>query len=192
MRFAICFLTLLAPGFGTDCTPTGTWYGGSENGAKYLLTVIPSTPYYTVIFQAAFKPRVPVLTRYSGEMTHVKAKTFDIYAIAMVNTSELPPDPGADSTLPQVWAIRSRAEISDCNTLDLTIDFFAAYNWRSDLVPYLDPPDTYRLSPGNLIREKYHRVTTEVCTSCPMRDDDKPAVPEMVFTAPAGPVRKGR
>ncbi len=29
----------LAQGFGNDCTPAGTWYGGSVNGAKYLLTV---------------------------------------------------------------------------------------------------------------------------------------------------------
>jgi hypothetical protein len=190
-------LAILTPtfgnGFGNECTPAGTWFGGSENGAKYLMTVVPAMPnHYTVVFQAAFKPRVPILTQYTGEMRHVKAAIFDTFIIAMVNNSELPPDPGADSTRPQVWAVRSRGEIKDCDTFEFEIDFFVVYNWRGDLVPFKDAPDTHRLAPGNVIRETYHRMNAAVCTECPARPDDGPQTPSLVNPAFIGPGRNSK
>ncbi len=100
----------LAQALGIGCTPAGTWYGGQDNGAKYLLTIVPSgvkwtvTPFprlatvYTVVYQAAFKPKVPVLTRYTGEMVNEGGPKYRSQIMAMVNQSDQPPGQGSPQT----------------------------------------------------------------------------------------------
>jgi hypothetical protein len=170
----------LAQGIGNGCTPAGTWYGGKENGAKYLLTITPSgvrwtaTPFprlttvYTVVYQAAFefKPRVQVLTRYTGEMVSEGWTNFRGQIIAMVNQSDQPPGPDSPANSPEVWAIRERGSMVDCNTMKFEIDFFAVYLWASNKVPFQDPPDSSRLAPGAVSQETYRRMATE-CAQCP-------------------------
>ena len=168
----------LAQGLGNGCTPAGTWYGGQDNGAKYLLTIVPSgvkwtvTPFprlstvYTIVYQAAFKPRVPVLTQFSGEMVSEGLTTYRSQIIALVNQSDQPPGPDSPGNSPEVSAIREHGSMVDCNTMKFEIDFFATYLWASNKVPFQDPPDSSRLAPGAIIQETYRRMPTQ-CTQCP-------------------------
>ncbi len=169
----------LAQGLGNGCSPAGTWYGGQDNGAKYSLTIVPSgarlmltpsprvTTVYTVVYQAAFKPKVQVLTRYTGEMANEGGTNYRSQIIAMVNQSDQPPGPDSPANSPEVWAIRERGSMVDCNTMKFEIDFFAVYLWASNKVPFQDPPDSYRLAPGAVIQETYRRILTE-CAQCPL------------------------
>jgi hypothetical protein len=171
----------VAQGLGNGCTPVGTWYGGQDNGAKYLLTIVPSgykwtvtpfpriTPVYTVVGQAAFKPMVQVLTLYTGEMVHERGTNYRSQIIAMVNQSDQPPGQGSPANFPEVWAARSRGVMVDCNTMNFEIDFFAVYLWSSNKVPFKDQPDSSRLAPGVVIKETYHRMPAE-CAQCPASD----------------------
>ncbi len=161
-----------------SCTPAGTWFGGQDNGAKYLLTIVPSgvrwmtTPYprlavvYTIMYQAAFKPRVTVLTQYTGELVNERGTSYRAQIIAMVNQSDLPPGTDSPSNTPQLYAIRERGDLTDCNTLNFVIDFFVISTWSSNLVPFKDTPDSSRLAPGAVIKETYHRMPTD-CPQCP-------------------------
>lgn len=181
-RTALALVGLLACGMqcraqGLGCTPVGTWYGGQDNGAKYLLTIVPSgvkwvtTPFprittvYSIVYQAAFKPRVTVLTRYTGEMVNEGGTNYRSQIIAMVNQSDQPPGVDSPANTPEVWAIRERGYLSDCDTMKFEIDFFAVYLWSSNKVPFRDPPDSFRLTSGT-IKETYRRMPTE-CTQCP-------------------------
>jgi hypothetical protein len=177
----------LAQGFGNECSPAGTWYGGSAP-AKYLFTVMPSRAgVFTTLGQAAFKPNpaaVAVLTNYSGTMTAEEGTGRYIgHAIAIANPTDAPPNPATPS-YPPVWAVEEYFTLTDCNTLSSVITFFGGYNWLSleplvpgvkPKVPFLDPPDFIRngIPPGTAT-ESYHRVPStckrpDVCPIFPVQ-----------------------
>jgi hypothetical protein len=119
-----------------------------------------------MLYQAAFKPKVPILTQYTGELVNEKGVTYEGYAIAMANLSDLPPTPpGSPAVTPEIWAVKESGYMVDCNTLKFEITFFAAYYWSSNKVPFQDPPDYYRLQPGSTIVETYRRMPT-TCQQC--------------------------
>lgn len=160
---AISALPCLAQGFGNECNPVGTWYGGSDAtaGMKYLLRITAGPAgRYAVTYELGFIPKIPRISSYSGEMV----KTPDgyvVYSLALANLVSTPPPLGGPP--PQIWAVRANMQFEGCDTLKSTIDFIGLYNW-SDNVPFLDAPDVS----APLGTESYRRMPTtcspEVCS----------------------------
>ncbi len=160
----------LAQGFGNECTPAGTWYGGGADPSltihspKYLLTIVPSRAgRYSIRADEGFSTNPAVvakLSEFSGELIKQEDGTYRAYALALANSSSVPPPMGGLD--PQIWAIREHVTLTDCNTLQFEIDFFAVYAWGH--TPFLDTPDGYRLPPGTVAIETYKRMAT----SCPV------------------------
>lgn len=171
MRRTIFFLILLfaatvpgmAQGFGETCTPSGTWYGGGDTSAKYVLTVIPMLPgHYLLRYDEGFTPAIPKLSEWSGELVWGKDGVYLGQIIALANPSNIPPNQGGPN--PQIWAVREHVRLTDCSTLEAEIDFFGVYAWGK--TPFVDAPDASRLPPTGVIKETYQRMPHQcpVCT----------------------------
>ncbi|HXY39297.1 MAG TPA: hypothetical protein VEQ10_06485 [Vicinamibacteria bacterium] len=176
MRRTILLLALLfaafvdcsAEGFWQSCSPVGTWYGGQESPAKYLLTIAPIRPgHYGVRYDQGFTPAIPKLSGWSGNLIRVGKGSYVNHAIALANTSAAPPTAGGIN--PQVWAIRAHLRFVDCDTLESEIDFFGVYSWGA--TPFVDTPDGSRLPPSGVIEETYRRVTGG-CPVCPAEPEE--------------------
>jgi hypothetical protein len=155
----------MAQGFEHECTPTGTWFGGGETSAKYLLTIIPIRPgHYLLRYDEGFTPAIPKLSEWSGELVQGRDDAYLGHAIALANTSNVPPNQGGPN--PQIWAVREHVRLTDCNTLEAEIDFYGVYVWGKS--PFLDTPDGSRLPPGGTIKETYQRMARH----CPVCDAD--------------------
>ncbi len=160
---ALLALPCFAQGFGNDCNPVGTWYGGSDTtpGMKYLLKIAAGPAgRYDVTYEIGFVPKIPRLSAYSGEMV----KTHDgfvVYSLALANLVSTPPPLGGPP--PQIWAVRAQMKFEGCDTLKSTIDFIGLYDWGVK-VPFLDFPDIS--VPGGT--ESYRRMPT-TCSAglCP-------------------------
>ena len=155
---AIVSLPCAAQGFGNDCNPVGTWYGGSDAtpGMKYLLRITAGPAgRYAVTYELGFVPKIPRLSPYSGEMVKTP-KGFVVYSLALANLVLGGPPP-------DIWAVRAQMEFEGCDTLKSTIDFIGLYKW-GDKVPFLDVPDTF----APLGTETYRRMPT-TCSAglCP-------------------------
>ena len=170
MRYIKLFLILLfvtiipcvAQDFG-QCSPTGTWYGGGDTSAKYLLTVTPIRPgLYVLRYDEGFTAAIPKLSEWSGRLVRVGENSYLGHAIAMANASSVPPNQGGPD--PMVWAVREHIRLTDCNMLEAEIDFYGVYAWGK--APFVDSPDGSRLPPTGVIKETYRRMADDcpVCT----------------------------
>lgn len=164
-------LTGVVPSFGQgfgqgpnrECSPAGTWYGGAENSAKYLLTVVATEPgHYSVVYDQGFTPAIPKLSPFVGRLAQVRHGGLVGQVIALANLSAVPPPQGGPN--PQIWAAREFGHMVDCDTLEFEIDFYGVYAWGK--VPFVDPPDGSRLPPSGVIRETYLRMPIQ-CEVCP-------------------------
>lgn len=176
MRRTVLLLALLsavaidcaAEGFRQSCSLVGTWYGGAESPAKYLLTIVPIGPgHYGVRYDQGFTAPIPKLSAWSGNLIKVGRNSYLSKAIALANTSAAPPAAGGIN--PQVWAIRSHVRFIDCDTLESEIDFFGVYSWGA--TPFLDTPDGSRLPPAGVIKETYRRMPKD-CPACPAEPEE--------------------
>jgi len=143
-----------AQGFGNECNPVGTWFGGSDSSsAKYLLRITAGPAgRYTVTYYIGFTPAISRLSPWSGDM--VKSKDgYVVYSIALANFASVPPPAGGAP--PDIWAVRARMTFDGCDTLKSTLDFFGGYKWDTK-VPFLDPPDYS----GTIGTESYRRMPT--------------------------------
>ena len=165
MLLIMCCALLVVPSLAQNssaCSPTGTWYGGSDY--KYMLTITPitgerfSTRYEAVYNNAAWG--YAAWTSWSGELGRVSAKRYVGQATSMYTTSPEPQPPPASFELD---AVRAWMEFTDCDNIKLSYDFFGAY-FDLNKVPFVDPPDLNYLPPGGIV-ETYHRVPT-TCPAC--------------------------
>jgi len=157
-----------AQGLGQSCSPVGTWYGGQESPAKYLLTIVPIRPgHYGVRYDQGFTPPIPKLSAWSGNLIKVGRGSYVNHAIALANMSAAPPAAGGIN--PQVWAIRAHVRLVDCDTLQSEIDFFGVYSWGA--TPFVDTPDGSRLPPSGMITETYRRIPA-TCPACPEQPEE--------------------
>lgn len=160
-----CAGTCAGQGFGNDCTPAGTWYGGAQTAAKYLLQATPDRAGdFATTFHQGFTPPNPPLARltpFEGRMVYRGANRYDTYGIALGNRTTIPPPAGGEAA--DLYAVRGQAELLDCDTLQFVITFFARYdggeNWGKK-VPFVDDPDFHMLPPPNTITEVYRRMPT--------------------------------
>ncbi len=158
----------LAQGFGYECSPAGTWYGGGSGPAKYLLTITQTYfGHYTYSYDEGFTPAVPKLSEYSGELVRVGFNTYVGRAIALANMSSAPPNAGGIP--PQIWAIRETGRLTDCNTMEFDIDFFGVYQWGR--IPFVDQPDASKLPVEGVIHETYTRMARK-CAVCPSTQEE--------------------
>ena len=151
----IVAVSCIAQGFGNECNPVGTWYGGSDAsaGMKYLLRITAGPAgRYTVTYELGFVPKIARLSPYSGEMV----KTLDgfvVYSLALANLDPTPPPLGGPA--PDIWAVRAQMRFEGCDTLKSTIDFIGIYKWGVK-VPFVDVPD----ASAPLGTESYRRMPT--------------------------------
>jgi hypothetical protein len=160
---AMMGLPCVAQGFGNDCNPVGTWYGGSDtsSGMKYLLRITAGPGgRYTVVYDIGFTPKIPKLSSYSGEMVRT-ADGFIVYSLALANLDSTPPPLGGQP--PNIWAVRAQMQFQGCDTLKSTIDFIGIYKW-GEKIPFLDVPDSF----APLGTESYRRMPTTCAAGlCP-------------------------
>jgi hypothetical protein len=157
-----------AQGLGQSCSPVGTWYGGQDSPAKYLLTIVPIRPgHYGVRYDQGFTPAIPKLSEWSGNLINVGRGSFVSHVIALANTSPAPPPAGGIN--PQIWAVRSHVRFVDCDTLESEIDFYGVYSWGT--TPFLDTPVASRLPPSGVIKETYRRMERH-CPVCPYEPEE--------------------
>jgi hypothetical protein len=176
--FCVIAFLMVAPHFAQDnsdqCTPAGTWWGGSSNpanaGFKYMMTIFPSGEgKYVVFIQAAYSLETigepvqmawtgelvigePVQMAWTGELVKIKQnqEVYEIRAMSLTNSDAgFPPN-----ALPYIYAIRGTIKIRNCNTIKVTIDFFGFYQWGKE--PFIDAPDMAFPTP---IKETYTRMS---------------------------------
>jgi hypothetical protein len=176
MRRTVLLLVLLfaavvdctAQGLGQSCSPVGTWYGGQDSPAKYLLTIVPIRPgHYGARYDQGFTPAIAKLSAWSGDLIKVGKHGYVNHAIALANASAAPPAPGGAN--PQIWAIRSHVRLVDCDTLESEIDFFGVYAWG--MTPFVDTPVGSRLPASGIINETYRRMERH-CPACPFEPEE--------------------
>lgn len=153
--------------FGTArCTVTGTWIGGSDPATPYMMTIAPAGGgRYTAIFQLAvpamFEPYLGITT-WSGDVVRVEAGKYEVWAVLIAVW-----DPvwaaanGIDPSLPELHAVHSAIQFTDCNAVTNTIDLYEGYlnfNYSTGMVPFVTPPDWSALTDGATIDEVYYRV----------------------------------
>jgi hypothetical protein len=170
MRSRYCSLILLlassvacaAQGLSPKFDLAGTWYGGSDTSAKYLLTITPIGPgHYLLRYDEGFTAAIPKLSEWSGEMTWIKGDTYVAQMLALANPSNVPPNQGGPN--PQIWAARELVRLINPTTLEAEIDFYGVYAWGK--IPFIDSPDGSRLPPSGTIKETYQRISDH-CTAC--------------------------
>jgi hypothetical protein len=161
----VCCLFMSISSFAQSlpaCSPTGTWYGGSDY--KYISTITPITGQTFAITSdpvfdnASFGYKA--WTPWSGELIRISAKRYVTQVVGMfTNSSELPPP--ANSY--ELDAARAWVEFTDCDHLQFSYDFFGAY-FDLNKVPFVDPPDLNYLPPGGIV-ETYQRMPM-TCPAC--------------------------
>jgi hypothetical protein len=146
-----------------SCSFAGTWYGGSA-GAKYLMTIVPKGGNsYSVTAEGAYTLAalgVVVNTSYSGEMVKVGPKRYEARLITLLTYQTTPP-PTAGGAL-EIDAARAFMELTGCNEMTSTIDYFVGY-WGWGKEPFVDEPDIdllVELNGGEPLIETYRRIST--------------------------------
>ena len=153
----------VARGIGHECSLAGTWFGGANTTAKWLLTVVPIGPgRFSIVSDQGFTPAIAKLSPFSGRLDQLQNGELVGQAIALANASSVPPPQGGPN--PEVWAIHETGRLTDCDTLDFDIDFYGVYIWGR--TPFIDLPDGSRLPPTGVVHETYRRMAT-TCEVCP-------------------------
>jgi hypothetical protein len=141
---------VFAGGVG-ECSPAGTWYGGSYNpdhaGFKYQYTFTPTkTGRFFAMADGAYNPDslgVAVATTWTGELVKKSGKGYEIRLIALTtNDPSHPPE-----ELPMIWGVRGDVLLEGCDKMTITYDWFAIHEW--DKVPFVDDPVNWNLFAGD-------------------------------------------
>jgi hypothetical protein len=176
---AVVFLFVGSPclaqqGPGSECTPAGSWYGGSV--VAYQMTIVPSGPAgrYTVIFEGMYKNSV-MNTQITGRLVR-KGRFYEGSLLSLITADPdflNPPPIGKMPDLTVGWTV---LEMLDCHTIRNVIPFFGHYFagniWSPGItwalpgkVPLWDPPDLDLLdilAGGHPIVETYRRLPETV------------------------------
>ncbi|MGE5361456.1 MAG: hypothetical protein ACM3NQ_20755 [Bacteroidales bacterium] len=183
LRAAIVVFVVLAaaPGFaqqgvGNECTPAGTWYGGSLTA--YQMTIVPSVPagHYTVTFQPFYKNSV-----INVALTGTLEKKGDAYEGSILALTSQDPaflNPPPAGTMPDLSAGWVSMRMADCNTINNVVPMYGLYfaasvwapaiggpTWTNIKKPLIDPPDVDLLeviAGGYPILETYKRLPNSV------------------------------
>ncbi len=119
--FSLASIALAQQGKGNECTPAGTWYGGSV--VSYQVTIIPAGPAgeYISIAEGMYKNSV-MNTAYTGVLKK-KGSKYEGSGVALTTSDpdflNLPPI----GKLPDLMVGWFSEELIDCNTLKNTIPF---------------------------------------------------------------------
>ena len=158
LAFSLC-----APVWGENqgaCSMAGTWYGGGDV-AKYMTHIYPAAGNdFRILGEGAFSQVTlgfPVMTSYGGSIIK-NQHGYEAYSIGMVNDTTNFPAP-----TPQVFAVHAAVRLIDCDTLRFDYDFFGAYLWNSNKIPFVDKPDYVVVPPP--FSETYRRMPTR-CPQC--------------------------
>jgi hypothetical protein len=115
----------------SECSPAGTWYGGSYNpdnaGYKYQYTFVPmQAGRFFAMADGAYNPDslgAAVATTWTGELVKKKGKNYEIWLIAL--TTNDPTEPPEE--LPMIWAVRGDVQLDGCDQIKITYGWFAIY-----------------------------------------------------------------
>ena len=142
--------TVFAKG-ANECTPAGTWYGGSyyegHAGYKYHYTFTPTQAgRFFAMADGAYYPDslgVAIITTWTGEMVEKSGGSYEIRLIGISLTD--PNEPSEES--PMIWAGKGDVQFDGCDKMTIEYNFFAIYEW--DKVPFVDDPVTWVLYSGD-------------------------------------------
>ena len=151
-----------------QCSPVGTWIGGSDPASPYMMTVTRGrNSGFTAIFQLAapsvFEPYLGI-SAWSGELVRIAPGRYEVWCIlfavwdpvwALAN--------GIDPSLPELHMVHSWIEFTDCNTVTNKIDVYNGYlnfDFTKGMMPFVSPPDWIGLEDGVTIDEVYYRMPT--------------------------------
>jgi hypothetical protein len=157
-----------AQGVGNNCDVSGTWYGGSDPHYQYQWSMTPvgAGRYYSSI-QYGFDIRPLGYVQaapWAGETVRTGGNTYDVYGISYwLWDAQAALALGLDPSLPEVDIVRSRIRLLDCNTLENTVDVYAAYfDFTPDKTPFVTAADADWLegAPDHKIVETYYRMPT--------------------------------
>jgi len=169
-----------AQGPGNSCDVTGTWYNGG-----YVLKITPmAAGRYHIEADYGWNPSgdwYSYVTEWTGEMSKKGAGSFEVYMMSYLTWKSAEATEAAkaffgdmgfsveiDPGYAELDAVRSRAELVDCNTLTNLVDVLWVYfPSESNPVPtpFLTPP-SFDVLQGGTIPETYTRMPT-ACPSCP-------------------------
>jgi len=108
----------------SECSPAGTWYGGSYNpdnaGYKYQYTFSPmKAGRFFAMADGAYNPDslgAAVATTWTGELVKKSGKNYEIRLIAL--TTNDPTEPPEE--LPMIWAVRGDARLETASMIFIT------------------------------------------------------------------------
>lgn len=150
----------LDAGVGNKCSPAGTWYGGAEGGAKYLMTITPrGGNRFTVIAQGGYSLEgvgYVANTSFAGELAKTGPGRYLARMMAFLAT-----DYGIPPAVAEIDAASGTMEMTSCTQLISTIDFFVAY-FDPNANPFEDPYNLDLLQilhGGEPIVETYTRIS---------------------------------
>jgi hypothetical protein len=135
----------------SECSPAGTWYGGSYNpdnaGYKYQYTFSPiKAGRFFAMADGAYNPDslgAAVATTWTGELVKQTGKNYEIRLIAL--TTNDPTEPPEE--LPMIWALRGDVRLEGCDQITITYDWFTICEW--DKVPFVDDPVSWNHFAGD-------------------------------------------
>jgi len=167
-------------GEGNECTPAGTWYGGSV--VAYFQTIVPAGPagHYTGMAQPMYKNAV-MSTSYAGSLVK-NGKVYEGPTMSLTTQDPAYSGQPPFANLPDMIVGWMSVEMVDCNTLKNTISFLGLYfgagiwqpgtpwtgiNWiSSGKIPLVSEPDVDLIPvlTGDVkpIVETYHRLPETV------------------------------
>jgi hypothetical protein len=144
-----------------NCSPVGTWYGGSD--VKYQLIITPITgerfAIWGTVVAAIGNLGYPGWSPWAGEMTKTKSGRYVFQEIALYTTSPDFPPPLNSFELD---AVHGWGHFTDCTTIEFGFDYYVWY-FDLDKVPFVDQPDGSIDASG--IHESYKRMPTS-CPAC--------------------------
>ena len=148
-----------------NCSPAGTWYGGSDTTAKYMAFISPlEGNRFSIIWDGAYDTAglgFPVSTKIYGEFRQEKYKEFRYAgtALGMTNTSADFPPKGN----PALMGVHYRVRMDGCDAMVVVHDFFGGWWWDSHKTPFVDQAD-FVAAPTPIV-ETYKRLSIH-CPAC--------------------------
>jgi hypothetical protein len=147
----------------SDCSPAGTWYGGSyfpeHAGFKYQYTFIPvKAGRFLLTAEGAYNPDslgAAVATTFTGELVKKADGSFEIRLIALTTTDPTHPP----EELPMIVAGKADVQFDGCDKMIITYNWAAFYKW--DSVPFVDDPVAWMILPGKPTVETLNRMRME-------------------------------
>jgi hypothetical protein len=144
----------------SDCSPAGTWYGGSSfpdhAGFKYQYTFIPvEADRFLLTAEGAYNPDslgAAVATTFTGELVKKADGSFEIRLIALTTTDPTHPP----EELPMIVAGKADVQFDGCDKMIITYDWAGFYKW--DSVPFVDYPVAWMIKPDKPTVETLNRM----------------------------------